>query len=58
MPVAAHGLAPEALARRYPRREHPRLDLILRSAEPVRFPPTVRLPDPFDGLLARRTRAR
>ncbi len=50
VPVAAHGLSAPALARRYDRREHPRLDVILRSAEPVRFPDS-RLPDPFDGLL-------
>ena len=51
VPVAAHGLSAAALARRYDRREHPRLDVILRSGEPVRFPPDSRLPDPFDGLL-------
>jgi anaerobic nitric oxide reductase transcription regulator len=52
VPVAAHGLTPEALTRRFPRRDHPRLDVILRSPEPVRFPPDSALPDPFDGLLA------
>lgn len=52
VPLAAHGLTPAALARRYPRREHPRLDAILRAAEPVRFPPDSPLPDPFDGLVA------
>jgi anaerobic nitric oxide reductase transcription regulator len=52
VPLAAYGLTPAALARRYPRREHPRLDVILRSAEPVRFPPDSALPDPFDGLVA------
>jgi len=51
VPVAAHGLAPAALARRYDRREHPRLDVILRSREPVRFPADSALADPFDGLL-------
>jgi anaerobic nitric oxide reductase transcription regulator len=51
VPVAGHGLAREALARRYPRHEHPRLDAILRSPDPVRFPPDSPLPDPFDGLL-------
>jgi anaerobic nitric oxide reductase transcription regulator len=51
VPVAGHGLAPEALVRRYRRQEHPRLDAILRSPDPVRFPPESPLPDPFDGLL-------
>ncbi len=51
VPVAGHGLTPEALARRYPRGEHPRLERILSSAEPVRFPPDSPLPDPFDGYL-------
>jgi len=49
--VAAHGLVPAALDRRYNRHEHPRLDVILRSTEPVRFPPDSPLADPFDGLL-------
>jgi anaerobic nitric oxide reductase transcription regulator len=53
VPLAAHGLAPAALARRYHRREHPRLDLILGSPEPVRFPPDSALADPFDGLIER-----
>jgi anaerobic nitric oxide reductase transcription regulator len=52
VPVAAHGLAPEALVRRYARRDHPRLDVILQSREPVRFPPDSPLPDPFDGYVA------
>jgi anaerobic nitric oxide reductase transcription regulator len=51
VPVAGHGLVREALGRRYRRRDHPRLDAILRSPEPVRFPPDSPLPDPFDGLL-------
>ena len=48
-PVAAFGLSAEAAARRYDRRVEPRLDVILRSAEPVRFPPDSPLADPFDG---------
>src|SRR5512143_2097483 len=51
VPVAAHGLVPQALGRRFDRREHPRLDLILRSKEPVRFPPDSPLADPFDGMI-------
>src|SRR5262245_55757887 len=51
VPVAAHGLVPATFARRFDRREHPRLDIILNSREPVRFPVDSSLPDPFDGLL-------
>jgi anaerobic nitric oxide reductase transcription regulator len=51
VPVAVHGLAPETLQRSFDRREHPRLDAILRSPDPVRFPADTRLPDPFDGLV-------
>jgi anaerobic nitric oxide reductase transcription regulator len=51
VPLAAHGLAEEAVVRRYDRREHPRLDVILRAAEPVRFAADSPLADPFDGLL-------
>src|SRR5512143_3199772 len=51
VPVAGHGLVREALVRRYRRHEHPRLDAILGSPDPVRFPPESPLPDPFDGLL-------
>ena len=52
LPLAAHGLVPAALVKRYDRREHPRLDVILRSPEPVRFPPDSPMADPFDGLVA------
>jgi anaerobic nitric oxide reductase transcription regulator len=51
VPVAGYGLTTAALGRRYAPREHPRLDLILRSAEPVRFPNDSALPDPFDGVI-------
>src|SRR5512138_2431937 len=51
VPVAARGLAPSALARRFPLREHPRLGIVCASREPVFFPADSRLPDPFDGLL-------
>ncbi len=57
VPVASHGLSPAALAYRYVLREHPRLEIICRSPEPVRFPPDTALPDPFDGLLADDPRA-
>jgi anaerobic nitric oxide reductase transcription regulator len=52
VPVAGFGLTPAALARRYRRREHPRLDIILGSLDPVRFHPDSTLPDPFDGAIA------
>jgi anaerobic nitric oxide reductase transcription regulator len=52
VPLAAHGLTAAAMVKRFDRREHPRLDVILRSGEPVRFPADTALADPFDGLLA------
>jgi anaerobic nitric oxide reductase transcription regulator len=52
VPLASHGLRQEALGRRYPRAEHPRLDIICRDRQPTRFPPDSTLPDPFDGMLA------
>jgi anaerobic nitric oxide reductase transcription regulator len=52
VPIAGYGLTTEALARRYPRRDHPRLDVILGSREPVFFPLDSRLPDPFDNAIA------
>jgi len=51
VPVAGHGLTPDALGRRYPRREHPRLDLICAADSVVIFAPDSPLPDPFDGYL-------
>jgi anaerobic nitric oxide reductase transcription regulator len=53
IPLAAHGLLPHAMGRRYARGDHPRLDRICKSNEPVRFPADSKLPDPFDGLLAK-----
>jgi anaerobic nitric oxide reductase transcription regulator len=53
IPLAAHGLLPNAIGRRYARSDHPRLDCICNSSEPVRFPADSKLPDPFDGLLAK-----
>lgn len=51
IPRATHGLAPEVLGRRFRRREHPRLDVVVARAKPVRFPADSSLPDPYDGLL-------
>ena len=53
IPLAAHGLLPNAMGRRYARIDHPRLDSICKSSGPVRFPSDSALPDPFDGLLAK-----
>ena len=58
VPVAAYGLIPAALSHRFDRRENPRLDIILRSNDPVRFPPDSPLSDPFDGLLVRDPQSR
>lgn len=52
VPLAARGLSPEALGRRYRRGEHPRFDAILAAERPVWFAAGSPLPDPFDGLLA------
>ncbi len=51
VPLATHGLAPEVLGRRFARREHPRLDLVVARRAPIRFPADSSLPDPYDGLL-------
>lgn len=51
VPRATHGLAPEVLGRRFPRREHPRLDIVIARRAPVRFPAHSSMPDPYDGLL-------
>ncbi len=49
--MAVCGLSPEILGQRLDPKDHPRLDLIVSGAEPVRFPADSPLPDPFDGLL-------
>jgi anaerobic nitric oxide reductase transcription regulator len=51
VPVATRGLSPDTLGRRFVIREHPRLDIILQSPRPTRFPADTGLPDPYDGLL-------
>src|SRR5512146_1198207 len=51
VPLAVHGLSPQVLGMRFPPSRHPRLDAIVRSDRPVRFPATSGLPDPFDGLV-------
>jgi anaerobic nitric oxide reductase transcription regulator len=51
VPIVAEGLSEDAMGRRFPLKEHPRLEIICRSREPVLFPADTDLPDPFDGLL-------
>ncbi|MBI5500911.1 MAG: nitric oxide reductase transcriptional regulator NorR [Deltaproteobacteria bacterium] len=51
VPVAARGLSPAAMGRRYLLGEHPRLEIVCKSPAPVLFPADTSLPDPFDGLL-------
>jgi len=51
VPVAAHGLSPDVLGRRFLRAEHPRLDVICRNLQPTIFPADSTLPDPYDGLV-------
>lgn len=51
IPVATHGLAPEVQGRRFSRREHPRLDVVVARKAPIKFPADSSLPDPYDGLL-------
>jgi anaerobic nitric oxide reductase transcription regulator len=51
VPIAVDGLRAEAIARRYPPSDHPRLARIIESRTPIRFDDTA-MPDPFDGLFA------
>lgn len=51
VPVAAFGLSEDVFGRRFPRREHPRLDIICSNETPTRFAADSPLPDPYDGLV-------
>ena len=51
IPLATHGLAPEVLGKRFARKEHPRLDLVVARGAAIRFPDDSPLPDPYDGLV-------
>nr|WP_314876846.1 nitric oxide reductase transcriptional regulator NorR [uncultured Pseudomonas sp.] len=51
IPVAAHGLSVDAMARRYRISNHPRLQAIIEEQSAVLFPPDCALPDPYDGLI-------
>jgi anaerobic nitric oxide reductase transcription regulator len=52
IPVVAEGLEPDALGRTFDPSEHPRLQAILESRQPVRFPAADPRPDPYDDLIA------
>lgn len=51
IPVAVQGLAPELIGQHFLPQQHPRLQQILASREPVRFADQSQLADPFDGWL-------
>jgi anaerobic nitric oxide reductase transcription regulator len=51
VPVAAVGVAPDLLGRRFRRSDHPRLDIICGADGPTVFPADSTLPDPYDGLI-------
>lgn len=50
-PLAINGLSPDVLGRRFLVEEHPRLEIIARAGDVVRFPDDSNLPDPYDGLI-------
>ncbi len=50
-PLAINGLAPDVLGRHFSIDEHPRLEVIARAGDIVRFPEDSDLPDPYDGLI-------
>ena len=50
-PVAAVGLTRDAMGRRFPLAEQPRLATLMASREVVAFDADSRLPDPYDGLI-------
>ncbi len=52
VPVAARGLLPDVLGRRFALSEQPRLAAILQNTGPLRFAADSPLPDPYDGLVA------
>ncbi|MCP4092205.1 MAG: nitric oxide reductase transcriptional regulator NorR [Planctomycetes bacterium] len=50
-PLAATGLRDEALGHVFSLADHPRLERVCSSTEPIQFPVDSNLPDPFDGLI-------
>ena len=55
--TASNGLTEDIRGRHFLRSDHPRLDTICNSNEPVLFPAESPLKDPFDGFLADRALA-
>ncbi len=53
-PLAINGLSPDVLGRRFLIAEQPRLEIIARAGDVVRFPDDSNLPDPYDGLIPNR----
>lgn len=51
VPLAVDGLSADTLGRRFKVSEHPRLQALLESRGPTRFPADCDLPDPYDGLV-------
>lgn len=50
-PLAIDGLYPDVMGRRFLISQHPRLEIIARAGDVVRFPDDSDLPDPYDGLI-------
>ncbi|PVZ11214.1 MULTISPECIES: nitric oxide reductase transcriptional regulator NorR [unclassified Pseudomonas] len=50
-PMAVDGLSIDTLGRRFKVADHPRLQILLDSPAPTRFPSDSPLPDPYDGLI-------
>ncbi|WP_017937525.1 nitric oxide reductase transcriptional regulator NorR [Zestomonas thermotolerans] len=51
VPLSVIGLSADTLGRRFKVSEHPRLQALLASPGPLRFPADSPLPDPYDGLV-------
>lgn len=51
IPLATSGLAQDVVGRRFDIHQHPRLQIIARAGDIVRFSSDSDLPDPFDGLI-------
>ncbi|MBM7062244.1 nitric oxide reductase transcriptional regulator NorR [Pseudomonas sp. UL073] len=51
VPLSVIGLSADTLGRRFKVSEHPRLEQLLASRAPTRFPADSELPDPYDGLV-------
>ncbi|WP_338411520.1 MULTISPECIES: nitric oxide reductase transcriptional regulator NorR [Pseudoalteromonas] len=54
-PLAIKGLMPDSLGRRFKLNEHPRLEAICNTQQPLQFAHDCPLPDPYDGLLLAKT---